>query len=28
VKEDYYKSDDTQISLADVYNKIVVKCDI
>lgn len=28
VKKDYYKSDDTQISLADVYNKIVLKCDL
>ena len=25
---DLYKSDDTQISMSDVYNKIIVECDL
>lgn len=28
VTADFYKSDDTQISLADVYNRIVIECDL
>ena len=27
VSVDLYKSDDTQISMSDVYNKIIVECD-
>lgn len=28
ITADFYKSDDTQISLADVYNRIVIECDL
>jgi hypothetical protein len=28
VDADHYKADDTNISISDVYNKIVVQCDL
>jgi len=28
VQPEHYKSDDTNISISDVYNKIVVQCDL